>query len=70
MTAFTYFFNVDPPCGLAALSLLTPGDFALVKRKASIMGMLENGPGLLEMLKQECAAKPDYQKPIGFRILG
>ena len=65
--AFRHFFNLEPPYGLSELSMLTPGDFAVVKRKAAIMGLDHDSDALLAMLARECAAKPEYRRPIGFR---
>ena len=66
--AFSHFFELDAPDGIAGLSMLTPGDFALVKRKAIILGASKNKEALFNMLAQECAAKPGHQNPIGFMV--
>ncbi|WP_052501570.1 AAA family ATPase [Thiomicrospira microaerophila] len=51
------------------LSLLTPGDFAAVKRKFSL-GYQDLEPGLvLEALQEECSYKPGYQKSAGIGFL-
>jgi len=66
--AFRHFFELDPPSGMAELSVLTPGDFAVVARKAVVMGADDDPGALLEMLARECAAKPGHRNPIGFRV--
>ena len=45
----------------------TPGDFAVVHRKAEILGNLEEPEALAAILRAECEAKPDRPRPIGFR---
>ena len=66
--AFQRFFGVEPPPALARLDGLTPGDFAVVRRKAAVLG--ERDPlVLLAMLRAECEAKAEGPRPIGFRAL-
>ena len=65
--AFRLFFELDSPQGLRALSGLTPGDFALVRRRAGLLDKLEDAAALVSMLQEECAMKPDRPTPIGFR---
>lgn len=52
---------------LAALSNLTPGDFATVRRKASILGTSGDPAALSRLLLETSEAKPDRAVPIGFR---
>ena len=65
-TAFRLFFKLDPPTGLRKVSGVTPGDFALVRRKAKLLGKLGDANALVSMLYRECAMKPDRPAPIGF----
>ena len=65
--AFRGYFAHPPPAELTALSALTPGDFAVVRRKAEILGKLGEPDALAAMLRAECDAKPDRPRPIGFR---
>ena len=65
--AFRIYFNLTPPAELATLAALTPGDFAVVRRKAALLGRLEKPNALAAMLSAECAAKPDRPRPVGFR---
>ncbi|MYB15342.1 MAG: AAA family ATPase [Rhodospirillaceae bacterium] len=65
--AFRKFFSLPPPASLAALSALTPGDFAVVRRKAGLLGRLQDAGALAEMLRAECDAKPERPTAIGFR---
>ncbi len=51
---------------LAALRVLTPDDFAVVRRKAELLGQLRDAANLMSMLHAECDAKPDHQSTIGF----
>jgi transitional endoplasmic reticulum ATPase len=55
--AFRRSFGGEPPTGTADLNPLTPGDFAVVTRKARLLG--EHCPdALAALLAQEVAAKP------------
>ena len=65
--AFRTYFGFAPPAGIATLTALTPGDFAVVRRKAALLGRLEEPEVLAAMLGAECAAKPDRPRPVGFR---
>ncbi len=67
MAAFRTFFALTPPPGIAALSGLTPGDFAVVRRKADVLDRLGDTEALAAMLRAECEAKPDRPREIGFR---
>ena len=55
----------DPPDALKALDQLTPGDFAVVAKRAKLLGITEP-LAILEELKREHTAKPGTRKPIGF----
>ena len=65
--AFRAYFGMEPPACLRDLAALTPGDFAVVRRKAEIMGLLGEPEALAEMLGRECEAKPGRPQVIGFR---
>ena len=65
--AFRSCFDLPPPPSLATLATLTPGDFAVVRNKAEILGVLQDPEALADMLDVECAAKPDRPQAIGFR---
>ncbi|MCY4453641.1 MAG: hypothetical protein OXC01_16995 [Immundisolibacterales bacterium] len=65
--AFRTFFALPPPAGLTDLAALTPGDFAVVHRKAEILGKHAEPDALAGMLRAECEAKPNRLPPIGFR---
>ena len=65
-SAFRVFFGLEPPVGLGALAVLTPGDFEVVRRKASVLGKLSDPDALTGMLRAECAAKPGGSVTIGF----
>jgi AAA+ superfamily predicted ATPase len=64
--SFRHFFSLEPPPSIMALDRLTPGDFALVRNKAKIIGQADDPQAILTMLRQECDAKPGGAKPIGF----
>ena len=65
--AFHKFFALPPPPSLGFLTALTPGDFAVVCRKAEILGGADDPEALADMLRAECDAKPDRPQAIGFR---
>jgi len=64
--AFRRSFGAEAPDGLAGLDNLAPGDFAVVARKARLMGEV-NPAALVKLLEEELAAKADSRRPIGFR---
>lgn len=52
--AFKYFFNLKIPSQqLYRLSLLTPGDFAVVKNKAEILGVTSSPASIIKLLEEE-----------------
>ena len=59
MAAFRNFFDLEPPLEVQALSSLTPGDFAVVRRRAEVLGKLGDAKSIAAMLREECDAKPD-----------
>ena len=65
--AFRAYFALPPPDGVTNLAALTPGDFAVVHRKAWFLGKHGEPEALADMLRAECDAKPDRPRPIGFR---
>ena len=65
--AFRGYFDLPPPDRIRGLAALTPGDFAVVRRKAEILGQLGDPEALTGMLRAECDAKPNRPRPIGFR---
>jgi SpoVK/Ycf46/Vps4 family AAA+-type ATPase len=62
---FLKYFNVEAPTYLLNSELLTPGDFAVVKKKADIMNITDSSE-LAKMLLEEAEAKPEYRHKIGF----
>ena len=64
--AFRIFFGLEAPPALRTVDLLTPGDFAVVRRKAEVLGNLLDGEALVEMLRAECSVKPQHTASIGF----
>ena len=67
MSAFRGYFDLDPPAEVSQLATLTPGDFAVVRRKAEVLRCLDDPSLLAGMLHEECEAKPERRRPIGFR---
>ncbi len=65
-SAFRLFFRLAPPAGLSDVRTLTPGDFAVVRRRAEVLDCLDNPGALSGMLREESEAKPDLPKRIGF----
>lgn len=64
--AFEHFFHRTAPIELKGITALTPGDFAVVAKKARILS--PDSIELVEMLRQEFEAKPNVPKPIGFVV--
>lgn len=64
--AFRQFFSLEPPVSIAALDRLTPGDFAVVRRKAGMLDLMADPDGLVQLLADECRAKPGARTPLGF----
>ena len=62
--AFRRMLGLEPPGPLPRS--LTPGDFAVVRRKAAILGGERDAMRLLRWLEEEAAAKGVTQHPIGF----
>lgn len=53
--------------GLERLDNLTPGDFAVVRRKLRLLGPLDDPEALLDLLREESVLKPGATaRPIGF----
>ena len=65
--AFRGYFRIEPPAYLRDLAVLAPGDFATVRRKAEILGLLGEPEALARMLRDECDAKPGHPQVMGFR---
>lgn len=64
--AFLHFFGVAAPSHIRKMTLLTPGDFAVVQKKAEVLGLTSDQDALMDMLAAEQASKPNYAKSIGF----
>ena len=64
--AFHTYFALEAPPEIGDLSTLTPGDFAVVRRKAEILGHLQDAKALAELLSAECEAKPNHSRRMGF----
>ncbi len=65
--AFRAYFGIEAPPDVEDLTTLTPGDFAVARRKAEILGHLEDAAALAGLLRAECASKPGHRGRIGFR---
>lgn len=66
-SAFRTFFEIDAPDNIALPTNLTSGDFAAVRRKGDVLGRLRDPEALASLLCEECDAKPERRRPIGFR---
>ncbi len=65
--AFRNYFGFEPVVHVADITTLTPGDFAVVHRKAEILACLSDPQALAAMLWAESQTKPDTPKVLGFR---
>ena len=64
--AFHTYFALEAPPEIGDLTTLTPGDFAVVRRKAEILGHLQDAKALAELLRAECEVKPNHSRRMGF----
>jgi len=64
--AFRHYFGLDAPAGLRELDWLTPGDYAVVRNRARLLGVDQDPAELKRMLEQEVAVKPHARRAIGF----
>jgi len=64
--AFRHYFDIEAPAGVREIDSLTPGDYAVVRNRAKLLGELGNGAELKKMLEAEVAVKPHARKQIGF----
>lgn len=62
---FRRFFKIEPPSGLIDLDQLTPGDFAVVIKRANLLGILSQD-GLLNELDKLHRTKPTAKNVVGF----
>ena len=67
VSAFRGYFGLDAPPEISEMATLTPGDFAVVRKKAEILQCLGDARALAGMLREECDAKAERRQPIGFR---
>lgn len=65
--AFELFFGLKAPHDAAKLEHLTPADFAVVKKKAKLLGA-SSPVELLQLLEAECAVKDGAMAKIGFGV--
>ena len=63
---FCAWFGLTPPSALSSPQIFTPGDFAIARQKAEILGHLNKPDSFYALLKSECQAKPNQPRPIGF----
>ncbi len=63
---FRAYFNLTPPKELATLPVLTPGDFAVVRRAVEVLDFLHDARTLVDLLHTECEAKPVQTRKSGF----
>ncbi|MEW6166788.1 MAG: AAA family ATPase [Pseudomonadota bacterium] len=67
--AFVHFFGRPAPHELDELDLLTPADFALVRKRAELGGFLGDDAVLIGLLRDEMRVKPDCRRGIGFQAV-
>ncbi|WP_051521166.1 AAA family ATPase [Rubellimicrobium mesophilum] len=68
--AFLHFFGVPAPVGLAALDLLTPGDYVAAHRRASLMGLTDPERIVAELAREQAAKPGAGSEPVGFCLRG
>jgi hypothetical protein len=65
--AFRQFFGMAPPDELDTLRTLTPADFALVRRRATLGGEPQDAQLLVQLLRAESEGRAG-REPVGFRL--
>ena len=65
--AFKHFFGMEPIASLNTLNNLTPGDFAVVAKKAKICD-IKAPEKIIAMLQQEQDVK-EMRAPVGFAVM-
>ena len=65
--AFRHFFGVEASVSMSDLTCLTPGDFAVVAKRAGICG-IDSPKELAAMLRQEQEVKDVHSTPLGFAV--
>ncbi len=67
--AFEHFFGIKISQEMAqSLRFVTPGDFAVVKKKAEYLGREQTAEAIIELLHDEVKAKSvDLRKKVGFQ---
>ncbi|MDE0052511.1 MAG: hypothetical protein OXO52_22235 [Rhodospirillales bacterium] len=68
-SGFRGYFGIDAPPEVARLATLTLGDFAVVRKKAEVLRCPDDPTALAGMPREECEAKEERRKPIGFRTV-
>jgi len=63
---FRQYFNCESPVAILNNDILTPGDFATVKRKSDILNIFDPKE-LLDLLNEECDLKQQKRKEFGFK---
>lgn len=66
VTAFRHYFGLEAPAGVREQEMLTPGDYAVVRNRARLLGCEDDATELLRMLRQEVTVKPNNRREIGF----
>lgn len=64
-SAFRRFFGLTAPAPLDGLLVLTPADFSLVRRCATLTGVVE-ARALVRLLATECEGRIGGRRPVGF----
>lgn len=64
--AFERFFGLAMPAGQGVSGCLTPADFALVRRKAELMGQQGDAAALCDLLAAEAAGRRGPSRRIGY----
>ena len=64
--AFRLWFGREPAAALRLPTSLTPGDFTVVRRRATLLRQLDDDAALVEMLREECRIAPPRGRSLGF----
>ncbi|PUB10559.1 AAA family ATPase [Yoonia sediminilitoris] len=64
---FRRFFLNEPSAELQLLDQLTPGDFAVVAKRSTLLGIKEPSAIIAELTREQ-TSKPNASTPVGFRV--
>jgi len=65
--AFERYFDREAPASMAGISDLVPADFAIARRRAELLGILDQSDEVVRVLAELVSARRENSRPIGFK---